>query len=70
MELRQVLATLYLNGNDPVLAEEQLEQIVQIKPEVPAYRLQLALLYTRTRKLDDADGCSRKALSARQMAAT
>ncbi len=55
MDLRQVLAGVYLSGGDAALAGEQLAEVVKLKPEVLAHRLQLALLYTRSKRLDDAE---------------
>jgi tetratricopeptide (TPR) repeat protein len=55
VDLRQVLAELFLANGDEAGAEAQLKQIVTLRPDVNAYRYHLALLYTRARKLDAAE---------------
>ncbi|MEP7242660.1 MAG: tetratricopeptide repeat protein [Gammaproteobacteria bacterium] len=53
-ELRQVLASLYLQEKQPDKAEEQLRKVVELRPTELRNRYQLALFYARSHKIDEA----------------
>jgi tetratricopeptide (TPR) repeat protein len=50
----QVLVSLYEAANQPERAEEQLRALVRLKPDQLSYRAQLALLLSRSKRLDEA----------------
>ena len=54
VDLREVLVNLYVAGNEPAKAEEQLHALIKLRPEELRYRNELAVFYSREHKLDDA----------------
>lgn len=54
IDLREVLVSLYVAANDPTKAEQELRELVSLKPEDSRYRSQLAHFYARAGRLDDA----------------
>jgi tetratricopeptide (TPR) repeat protein len=64
VDLRQVLSTIRLGDGDVEGAITQLAEIVKLKPEVVAHRFQLALLYTRLKRLDEAEKTLRDGVAA------
>lgn len=62
--LREMLVDLELAGHDPDLAAQTLTALIKLAPEEARYRFELALLYTRTQKLDDAQRVLEEAVKA------
>jgi tetratricopeptide (TPR) repeat protein len=54
VDLREILANLYLEGAQPNEAEEQMRQIIQLKPREIVPRIKLALVFARAHQLDPA----------------
>ena len=54
VDLRQVLANLYVAAEQPAKAEEQLRKIVELRPQELPRRYELAVFLSRAKRLDDA----------------
>ena len=52
--LREMLVDLAVTGNDAPQAEQDLRDLIKMAPDEPQYRFRLAMLYSRTKQLDDA----------------
>jgi tetratricopeptide (TPR) repeat protein len=55
VELRQVLAQMYLSDGNRLGAAEQLRKVIELRPGEPAYRHQLVMLLTNERELGQAE---------------
>ncbi len=64
LELREVLAQLYLSNKALPEAEEQMVAIVKLSPQDLKYRKQLATFYARSKRADDAQRVLEDAVKA------
>lgn len=64
VDLRQVLASLYGGVGEDALAEEELKHVIRMKPTEMRHRVNLALSYVRTKKLDEAEATLQDAVKA------
>ena len=62
--LHGILVDLALTAGDPEQAEQQLSELIKLAPQQARYRYQLAMLYSRTKKLDAAQGVLEDAVKA------
>ena len=65
IELREILALLYRNQDQPRLAEVTLLQIIELAPDEFSHRYKLAQFYLTNHRLDDAERVLKEAIDAR-----
>jgi tetratricopeptide (TPR) repeat protein len=64
LTLHAILVDLALTAGDTEQAEQQLNALIKLAPETASYRYQLAMLYSRTKKLDEAQRVLEDAVKA------
>jgi tetratricopeptide (TPR) repeat protein len=62
--LREMLVSLYASAKEPTKAGEQLHALIDLKPAELRYRNQLAVLYARDSRVDDAQRVLEEAVKA------